>query len=292
MLLLLEKIYMKKYKISPDKWQEISCLYTDRKFSMREIAELYKVSLCTIRDILNRLKIPRRNDSDSHKKYSVNEDFFTNIDSEEKAYFLGLLVSDGNVYGNQTTLGLQAQDGYILELFKLAINYSGIVYFKKRSKERYKDTSCITISSKKLTQDLSKYGVVPCKSSITVFPDIPENLHRHFIRGVFDGDGCISVFNHTNKKKKWYKSYIEKVFTITGSKELISSIQATLILNCKLNKTKLHICNNNPDIRIISYSGKLQIDRIKKYLYEDATIFLKRKKDKFYDEQTISENSH
>lgn len=30
-------------------------------------------------------------------KYSVNDSYFENIDSEDKAYFLGFIMADGNL---------------------------------------------------------------------------------------------------------------------------------------------------------------------------------------------------
>lgn len=49
------------------------------------------------------------------RKYSLNESYFEKIDSEEKAYFLGFLFSDGSVSKYSLNLSLAEVDKEILE---------------------------------------------------------------------------------------------------------------------------------------------------------------------------------
>ena len=50
----------------------------------------------------------------------------------------------------------------------------------------------LRFNSPLMASDLKGWGVVPRKTYIGVFPDdIPDELLPHFVRGLWDGDGCI-----------------------------------------------------------------------------------------------------
>lgn len=45
-----------------------------------------------------------------------------------------------------------------------------------------------------MSSDIAKIGGIKCKTHLLTFPSInvlPYELIPHFIRGYFDGDGCI-----------------------------------------------------------------------------------------------------
>jgi len=201
----------------------------------------------------------------------LNNNYFENIDTEKKAYFLGLITADGCIFKNSLIIYLQEEDGYILEELIKELNY-GKVNFKKRVNERCKNQKYVQITSKKLIQDLKKYGIIPNKSHKTYFPEISEKFYSHFIRGVFDGDGSISC----PKNKSNF------TFNICGNYELISGIQKILVEKCKLNFTKLSVPKKScPNINVVIYGGNRQCLKIKNFLYENANIFLTRKQIKF-----------
>ena len=60
------------------------------------------------------------------------------------------------------------------------------------------------VQNKHLWNILNSYGCTPRKSLTLKFPDIKifksKDLIRHFIRGYFDGDGCISFSNKDHTK--------------------------------------------------------------------------------------------
>ena len=208
------------------------------------------------------------------KKYiSTNIDYFEKIDSKNKAYFLGLIVADGSVSSDGLTIGLTYEDSYILYKFKTSINYSGNIRRAVFNITNRLDQGIISIYSKKLVRDLSLLGVIPNKSFKTYFPDIPEEFYSHFIRGVFDGDGCIRVDKRSNNL----------MFGIVGYKLFIKEIQNILIKQCNLKLIKLSHCKSNKkDTMGFEYSGNKQVKRIYEYLYKDCEdLYLTRKKEKF-----------
>jgi intein/homing endonuclease len=209
-------------------------------------------------------------------KYDIS--YFNEIDTEKKAYFLGFIVADGCNYKG-LCIRIQTEDEYILqELLKDMKSTLKIDRFEP-VKEHHKSTSRIRIKSKVISESLSKLGVVPRKSDKTYFPHIPENLYSHFIRGLFDGDGCISI----DKKSK------QKRIQFTGHISLIERIQEILIKECSLNKTKIDITISKSGKKsyTIHYVGNNQIERITNYLYDEATIYLTRKFNKCYKNSNI-----
>jgi hypothetical protein len=166
---------------------KIVSYYLTRPMTLSELNSAFP-DLCvpTLVKALNKHGIPRYS---KEKIYNpdVVEDYFEIIDSEEKAYFLGLMLTDGNVFyrgdnkPSQMSLCLTDSDAYMLEKFKCALNTSTNVSSDGRG------ASMLAVRNNKLCEDLAKFGVVPNKSDIARFPDnIPHEYLNHFIRGIFD----------------------------------------------------------------------------------------------------------
>ncbi|HEX5186476.1 MAG TPA: hypothetical protein VFV86_06260, partial [Nitrososphaeraceae archaeon] len=162
----------------------------DRKY----LAKLYNVTVATINDILFKLGISKPLQGNGARKYSFNYNYFDIIDTEDKAYFLGLLYADGNNCNKRgvVRLELQSSDVNILEKFNKYIdNHKPIRYTNKHNYNKAE----IELVSKSFSFQLSKLGCVPNKSLILRFPteyQVPYDLTHHFVRGYFDGDGCLS----------------------------------------------------------------------------------------------------
>lgn len=239
--------------------------------SIRELCIIYNISESVITNYFISINLQRRTAKEFNKKYCVNDNFFSNIDSEEKAYFLGLLVSDGCNNRKGFRINLQEDDKYILEKFKETIEYTGSLMCIKPSNPKHKIQFALDITSEKICEDLSKLGVVPAKSHKTYFPDIPEHLWHHFIRGVFDGDGWINVYERGST-----------TLGIVGNNVLINRIQEILIEKCGLSKTKVTVNKYSTNIISFYQNGTQKIISIRDYLYKDATIYLTRKYKKLF----------
>lgn len=221
--------------------------------------------------------------------HSINEDYFKTIDTEEKAYWLGFIMADGTVIKtnqkmtsyNRLKLALKLEDEYHLEKFKQCINTTTeIKHYTIKSEtsncSKNKYTYCyINCDSIKIANDLINLGCIPNKTDKCFIPNIPQNLIRHFVRGYFDGDGCISVYKDTNTKK------LRGEFSITSNSNILIDIQKILIDNCNVKETKLHTYKRTKKAASLRYGGKNQIRRIYEYLYKDSTIYLNRKYNNF-----------
>lgn len=259
-------------KIDIIHFNDIVVLYLRYGYKAKDIAKKYNVSISTILNFLRKNKIVIRKRK-NYNKYTCNESFFENIDTESKAYFLGLLYADGNISNkNQTNIRLTLieDDKHILEQFKKELNYQCPLSFHKSNNQKQKNTLTLYICNYKIKESLIKQGCIPKKSLILKFPteeQVPYNLIHHFIRGYFDGDGCISLSG-------------TPTFSILSTKNVVSNINNIFNkeIGIGLKNLELHPNGINMQYRI---SGQKQIIKVFKYLYKDANFFLKRKFNKF-----------
>lgn len=266
-------------RMSNEEIEEMIIMYKSGEYNFKDLDIYFGRGLGTCRGLLERRGYKAKSLSEINRKYSLNEDFFENIDNEKKAYFLGLLYADGCNFpeGTRVLISLTEEDKDILEEFKKIIGYNRPLYYKKNSGTfEGKPQYTLTISSKKISQDLEKLGMVKAKSLILKYPNISKELNKHFIRGYFDGDGCITSSIPFRAKRKFVKSDVK--WSIVGTKSFCKSVQEILIENISLTKTKIYKKNK---IYYLEYKGGKQIKKIKEWLYDNSTIFLKRKYDKF-----------
>jgi hypothetical protein len=196
----------------------------------------------------------------SSRKYVVNEKYFLNIDSEQKAYWLGFIAGDGYNSGYELVMRLNKKDANHLEAFRTAIEADHQIKFVPNN------IAAIRIGSKSLCQSLSENGCVKAKTFTISFPNLPECYNRHFIRGVFDADGCIYV------SKKGHKRWSIHSASPTFKDRIFDIITQSGI---RIRKTK------NQKGRNLEIAKKEDILKIHRFLYRDATIYLSRKESKF-----------
>ena len=143
----------------------------------------------------NKLGLKRKNiDSRSRRKYNFNYNYFENIDTPNKTYYLGWALTDGNVSNTQYRIRLQKEDIDILEKFSKDINSNYPIY----DRNNYQNKELV-LSHKKVVDDLYKLGCYPNKTFTIEFPNIEEKYYWDFIKGLFDGDGCYICTDKTHK---------------------------------------------------------------------------------------------
>ncbi len=128
------------------------------------------------------------------RKKLYNENYFEKINTEDKVYFLGFICADGCILNNnkthryQISLKLHVKDTDILNTFIKCIDGETKIW-----KHKQREMVEVKFSGKKIINDLSNLGILPNKTFNLKYPEIPLNLERHFLRGYFDGDGCIEL---------------------------------------------------------------------------------------------------
>ena len=244
----------------------------------------------SVEDALTDPIIPRG----AHIKLNIDEKYFEKINTREKAYFLGLMITDGWLSAdgqltqpkskreyNSFGLGLVHYDRHILKSFKKKLKTQAKLVMIKPSERiingrKYwrKTGYVLKIRNKKIVSDLIQKGVVPKKTHKTVFPSkkiLPTKFVHHFIRGVFDGDGSISLSKLKNK------IYVQIHFT-GASKKFLSQISRILFKN-NVTKKFIPIKHQHGKTFRIVFSNKFDLYQFKKYIYQDSnsSIRLKRK---------------
>lgn len=246
--------------------------------SATKIAEMFNTYHGFILKYLRLQNIDINSASSMIRRYNINESFFDLINSEETAYFLGLLFADGcnDIKRKRFLISLQENDIDILEQFKYYLSSTVPLEFI-RSKNNRKNQYRLTICSKRISEQLSNLGCVGNKSLILLFPQyLYDSIYiRHFIRGYFDGDG--SILGYIKKKKN------TPTFTwaLTSTKDFCNNVKS--ILERETNSHFYIQKTHNNITCTLSSGGNIQVQRIMNWLYKDATIFLKRKHDKYIE---------
>lgn len=238
--------------------------------SLKEIAEELNTTYATVSKLLkkNGIKIDRF-------KYHFNEHFFDQIDSQDKAYILGLLWADGHnrVDKGGVILELQEDDRELLEqintitenerpLRKVALNDKN---------PSWKNQYNLLWQSKYFSDVLNKYGMCQRKSLVLEFPKwLNKELYSHFIRGYMDGDGCVCYMQDKHKiqvSMVGTKSFLEVVKNICGEINVKSYIAHDKRANEAIYK--FSIVSNVCSIAFLDW------------VYTDANLKMSRKYNKY-----------
>jgi LAGLIDADG DNA endonuclease family protein len=224
-------------------------------------------------------------------KYTINNTFFKQINTPEKAYFLGWIVSDGSISKkNCLNIRLQQQDFKILETLKSFINYNRplkIISYKHTIHKTWKDQVDLSIYNKEMCNDLRKLGYNNKKSYNAKFPTfLCKYLLPHFIRGIFEGDGCLSI-----KHKKSYANingyYPTKIaqFHISGTKNICLGLKS-VFNNIKIF-SKIRKGTGCYNVRV---SGNENICKLLNWIYKDSNNMKLDRKYNLFQELQIIEN--
>lgn len=239
-------------------------LYINQKKDMYEIANILDISYGGVRNAFIRNSIKIRTKSESQRRFKVDEKFFEDINNEKKAYILGLIFADGynNNYGFNITL--VKTDYLLLEKIREIIKSKKLVFYPKK-----RNVAILRVNSKKISEDLTKLGCIRNKSLVLKFPSyeqVPECLFRHFLRGYFDGDGCLAI----DKRKQFNIS-------VVSSPNFIDSLYIYFQNKFQSGGS----VRKKGNVKELIYGGNKQALKIGKFLYENSTIYLERKYQKY-----------
>ena len=247
--------------------QEALQEYLNSGKSLRQISKEYKG---VTRDFLGGYFFGKGINIYSRKSH-VNDHIFDVIDTEEKAYWLGFLYADGNVHHHHESwvieLSLQESDLNHLKKFASFISYEEAPKYRLKTKA-YR----VMFGSRIMAEQLISKGCIERKSLILKFPTydiVPKNLMRHFIRGYFDGDGCITLRHNISKEVP--------VASLLGTKEFLSDLLVEIVKESKVIKKEHDNDSNTYNIRFKTEEGFRFLD----YMYKDANIYLQRKYNRY-----------
>jgi transcriptional regulator len=237
---------------------------------LQEVANEFNTTSATVSRLIkkNGVEIDRF-------KYHFNEHYFDKIDSQDKAYILGLLWADGHnrVDRGGVILELQEDDKELLEqinnitenerpLRKVALN---------DKKSSWKNQYNLLWQSKYLSSVLNKYGMCQRKSLVLEFPKwLDKDLYSHFIRGYMDGDGCVCYMQHKHKLQ----------VSMVGTRVFLEVIQKI----CENIGVKSYITNDkraNKAICQFAIVSNIGSTTFLDWIYKNANLKMERKYNKY-----------
>lgn len=156
-------------------------------------------------------------------KYKVNENFFKKW-TQEMAYTLGYIYADGSLenatYIRGKYLRVSSVEKENVEKIKNWLGSEHTINLIPPKTKNSKVGYLLRIGSHELYNDLVKLGLYPNKSLTIKFPLIPKKYLSHFVRGYFDGDGCVRIDMKKGKRQALILNKLCTVFT-SGSKEFL-----------------------------------------------------------------------
>lgn len=206
--------------------------------------------------------------------------YFDVIDSERKAYFLGFFLADGSVSSTgRFSINIPSTDRNILDELALELNLSTKVIIRERAARKVQ--AQLRWTNQQMFNTFKEvYNILPDKTHHPLLQNllnkIPDEYKASFIRGFFDGDGCLEA-----DKGVFTFRFVGTDFNF-------------------LEQISTYLCNRLPDTSYYFskkegktcfwYVFTLNFHRIDKptkvytlynLLYQNATIWLDRKRQKF-----------
>lgn len=223
---------------------------------------------------------------DINRRHSLNTHFFDTIHDEDQAYWLGFLWADGSWSKtaprcsgpNRLNLSQKLSEVNHLRLFLKTIEAD---YSIRQINSGYGSGSAMTvnINSRPLCVSLEQLGFARKDQRIHI-PPIPSSLLHHFVRGYFDGDGCLSVYQQTIgntiiNRQEW---------SLTGHPEFIANIRQLIEQNVDVSqRVKIKTYKRTDKAVTLRYGKKSDIFALYDYMYRDATVYLDSKYQQFVE---------
>ena len=262
--------------------------------SLTKICTKYHIDIGTLSKRLKELNIEVIN---YQNRLKFDNTVFDCIDTEEKAYWLGFIFADG--YIDSSPLEENKKAHYTFEISLKGSDAGHLHKFNKFMKHENDNVKmgyvncegkrCERcrwwITDKHLWKTLNKYGCTPRKSLTLQFPNEnifkSKDLIRHFIRGYWDGDGCISYSN---------KEHTKICINVLGTEQFLVKLINYIPYNMSYTLQYKNPESNNITSSFIK--DGLKAYNIIKYLYDNCTIYLDRKYEKFIYFRQLYEKSY
>lgn len=275
--------------------ESLKDLYVVQNMSLEKIGKTFGVGEAKVKKWLLESNIPLRGRT---SKYMFNENYFDDIDTEEKAYWLGFVWCDASVIQSGTNLALkvslsEVDDAHLYKLKKAFDAEQPISYYKTTGFESKNREARLLLSNSYLGGVLrEKYGMIPHRNDPSLLIDaIPKHFIRHFLRGVYDADGSLTLYHVQEKDCK--NPTMKMCLQIYTNEKLIDFIQEHFVeVGLRVGKTKTIKRHKDRDGSStgLNISGTNQAVRILEYLYEGSNIYLDRKYEKFLEMQEARRN--
>ncbi len=178
--------------ISFDRKKAVVQYYLSKPMTIEKCAKEFQISPPSVIKILDMFQAKRWNKAILFSP-DLDEHYFSEIDTPRKAYWLGLLMTDGCVFRNKLCLTLKSEDEYLIGEFLQDLRCN-----KKIVRTKNRTESSVQITSDLLCKDLVKYGIVEQKTGRQQF--LCPQYQEAYLHGLLDGDGSISFYARPGRK--------------------------------------------------------------------------------------------
>jgi len=250
---------------------EIARLYLTG-LSAKAIARQYGLGHhISITAALRRQGVMQRPAPERNRLYKLNPYVFDDINSEEKAYSLGFIFADGHVARERSLiLAVSRADAIVLERLKNLLESESPVkdIISNQNGKWPSEQSHIEFTDQYLGRRLTDLGMISHRKQDDIswrkcFLSVPERLRHDWVRGWFDGDGS---------------AHINPAITFCGPEGLLLEVRRLIANETKANPDLAVTKHSKSPIYYLRYSGRNVAKMAAGYLYNNATIYLERKK--------------
>jgi hypothetical protein len=214
----------------------------------------------------NGIELRKKGELRARGKLSVDIKYFGNIDTKEKAYWLGVLTADGYITADNYKVVLSSKDKELISNFKEAVSsehkLARTMVYDKRTEKTYRRYS-IQIGCKNFVSNLLKLGMTNRKSYYEIPPNINDEFFPDYIRGVFDGDGSVCTLKKSGNLR----------INIIATENILLKIQGFLVNNIGASKTKFSVVAEDGGNKICKMYINRKLDQVEflKLIYKSST---------------------
>ena len=207
-----------------------------------------------------------------------NPSYFDEIDTPDKAYWLGFIATDGCVrtsgYGpSRLVIKLARKDRAHLEILHRALWAKRPIRDTEEwskppgtDERKKRPASVLDVCSPQIVNALASHGITPRKTDELQPWDGPGHLMRHYWRGVIDGDGTIGTYDGEAK------------LGLCGSRPLVEAFLAWARGITGTTATPRQGKAGNRRYWLLALGGNNRLPPLLAALYDDAPVALARKK--------------
>lgn len=244
--------------------------------SEEETARFFNLSQSRIHQIVKSSGLKLKKSRINLSKLNLDIDYFKEINTPEKAYWLGFICADGYINNLNNKLSIFVKDLEILQKFKKDIKsehkISERFIFDHRTNKTYHEYY-IQIGNEMFVRNLINW-VTHNKTNILQFPNILEEYYSYFIAGLFDGDGSVCI--------KKLKTKYTLATSLISTKEVLDYIQNLFLKKFNITPKKLRRVTENKNNVWVVHWGITDSFYILNYIYCDSPeIYLSRKYNRF-----------
>lgn len=146
------------------------------------------------------------------------------------AYVLGFFAADGSMLENKRGgqfIEFNITDRNVLCFIRTSVGSNHKITKRPSRNSKWKDIYRIQIGSKEWFSDLSHLGFTQRKSNTLRFPNVPKKYMGDFVRGYFDGDGCV-YFKKLKYADRKHKRWVVLTLFTSGSKDFLMTLHDIL----------------------------------------------------------------